>query len=148
MSKVCFAVTVVGHRTNKPSSEKWSSECTTFEWEANWWKLSNFYPLLHYLMLTFSFEISSACTKINPPRRRYKAAALASSRGWLVGKYLPRQLLRNTPVGIFLEAHWRMKRFHLQLFALSTLSFNVFIENFGFTVSTLFFFLKKCVSKF
>ena len=30
---------------NKPSSEKWSSKCTTFEWEANWWKLSSFYPL-------------------------------------------------------------------------------------------------------
>ena len=29
---------------NKPS-EKWSSECTTFEWEANWWKISNFYVL-------------------------------------------------------------------------------------------------------
>ena len=27
---------------NKPS-EKWSSECTSLEWEANWWKLSDFY---------------------------------------------------------------------------------------------------------
>ena len=33
-----------------------------------------------------------------------------------------------------------MKRFHWQLFALSTLSFSVSIENFGFTV---FFFLKN-----
>ena len=36
-----------------------------------------------------------------------------------------------------------MKRFHWQLFALSTLSFSVSIENFGFTVSTPFFFLKN-----
>ena len=38
-----------------------------------------------------------------------------------------------------------MKRFHWQLFALSTLSFSVSIENFGFTVSTPFFFLLKCM---
>ena len=36
-----------------------------------------------------------------------------------------------------------MKRFHWQLFALSTLSFSVSTENFGFTVSTPFFFLKN-----
>ena len=30
---------------NKPSSEKWSSECATFEWVANWSKLSNFSAL-------------------------------------------------------------------------------------------------------
>ena len=36
-----------------------------------------------------------------------------------------------------------MKRFHWQLFALSTLSFSVFIENFDFPVSTPFFFLKN-----
>ena len=38
-----------------------------------------------------------------------------------------------------------MKRFHWQLFALSTLSFSVSIENFGFTVSTPFFFSLKNV---
>ena len=38
-----------------------------------------------------------------------------------------------------------MKRFHWQLFALSTLSFSVSIENFGFTVSTPFFFFLKNV---
>ena len=36
-----------------------------------------------------------------------------------------------------------MKRFHWQLFALSTLSFSVSTENFGFKVSTPFFFLKN-----
>ena len=36
-----------------------------------------------------------------------------------------------------------MKRVHWQLFALSTLSFSVSIENFGFTVSTPFFFPKN-----
>ena len=36
-----------------------------------------------------------------------------------------------------------MKRFEWQLFALSTLSFSVSIENFGFTVSTPFFFVKN-----
>ena len=29
---------------NKPSLEKWSSECTTFEWEANWWSYQIFIP--------------------------------------------------------------------------------------------------------
>ena len=42
-----------------------------------------------------------------------------------------------------LAANCRMKRSHWQLFALSTLSFSVSIENFGFTVSTPFFFFKK-----
>ena len=51
---------------------------------------------------------------------------------------LPREIAR---------ANCRMKRFHWQLFALSTLSFSVPIENFGFTVSTMFFSLKKCFSK-
>ena len=36
-----------------------------------------------------------------------------------------------------------MKCFHWQLFALSTLSFCASIENFGFTVSTPFYFLKN-----
>ena len=36
-----------------------------------------------------------------------------------------------------------MKCCHWQLFALSTLSFSVSIENFGFTVSTPFFSLKN-----
>ena len=38
-----------------------------------------------------------------------------------------------------------MKRFHWQLFALSTLLFGVSIENFGFSVSMLFFFFLKNV---
>ena len=42
-----------------------------------------------------------------------------------------------------MAANWRRKRFHWQLFALSTLSFSVSIENSGFKVSTPFFFLKK-----
>ena len=36
-----------------------------------------------------------------------------------------------------------MKRFHWQIFALSTLSFSVSIENFGFMISTPLFFLKN-----
>ena len=40
-------------------------------------------------------------------------------------------------------ANCRMKCFHWQLFALSTLSFCVSIENFGFTVSTPCYFLKN-----
>ena len=36
-----------------------------------------------------------------------------------------------------------MRRFHWQLFTLSTLSLSVSIENFGFTVPTPFFFSKN-----
>ena len=42
-----------------------------------------------------------------------------------------------------MAANWRRKRYHWQLFALSTLSFSVSIENSGFKVSTPFFFLQK-----
>ena len=38
-----------------------------------------------------------------------------------------------------------MRRFHWQLFALSTLLLSVSIENFGFTVPTPFFFSQKNV---
>ena len=42
---------------NKPSSEKWSSECTTFEWEANWWKISN-------LKMTFGLEVGYSLPEV------------------------------------------------------------------------------------
>ena len=47
------------------------------------------------------------------------------------------------PRKIFLAANCRIKRFQWQLFALSTLSFSVSIENFGFTVSAQFFSLQN-----
>ena len=57
-------------------------------------------------------------------------------------KHLPCQRLRNTPAANC-AANYRLKRFHWQLLALSTLSFSVSNENFGFTVSKTFFFLKN-----